>query len=150
MYRKNLEFFHSKQYLMIWDSLRQTAEPYIALFDSGADENFIIRSVAHERGLTIYPLPDKGKIVRLPGGLQVNASEYVQPDWRLLIGRQRHSKFPFIILEELPGGLQLLVGERATNELGIHRLADTNLLTAHLEDGAGALCPVPLSACIDH
>ena len=124
---------------MIWDRLLQNAEPYFALFDSGSSDNFILRSIAHERDLIIYPLPDKGKTVKLPGGLEIHAKEFVLPDWKILIkGRNRHSKFSFLVLEELPNGLQLVVGERASNELGIHRTYnDPSLLVAHLDDEAG-------------
>ena len=82
--------------------------------------------------------------------MTIHASEYVQPDWRFLIGRKRHSKFPFIVLEQLPNGLDLVVGEHALNELDIYHLYDKEALTAQVEDGAGLLCPISPNACIDH
>ena len=142
VYRKHLDIFATKQHVLIWDRSQQNAEPYLALFDSGSADNFIIRSVAHERDLTVYPLPDKGQTYKLLGGSTIHASEYVQPDWRFLIGRKRHRKFPFIVLEQLPNGLDLVVGEHALNELNIHRLCDKSALVAQLEGGAGLLCPI--------
>ena len=117
----------------------QTAEPYLALFDSGAKDNFILRSVALERRLDIYPLPGKGITVKLPGGKEIQASEYVRPDWSiLLIGRNRHRKFLFIVLDQLPNNLEIVIGVYASRELGIgHFYTDPSLLVIHVDEGAG-------------
>ena len=134
---RHLDKIEYQQWIRIWPHPPQTKD-YLALFDTGAQINLIRRSVVHDLGLPIYE-DSVPEVVETVQGIEVPINDYVQPKWQLHIGRQKHQRFRFFVVDELPDGLDVLVGNDVMNDIGISLRANKRALPLFPKGGKGSL-----------
>ncbi len=114
--------------MKVWHSSGRYDRVYLALIDTGADENFIRRSVVEELELDISPIaPTTFKV--LHGTFEV--SERVQPKWQFRKGSKQHVDFPFFVVTEIPNDTHMVLGNIIRKEMRIDFQVPKSALVAH-------------------
>ena len=103
--------------MKVWHSSDEYYQTYIAVIDTGSNESFISRAIVEQLHLDTSRT-EPASFTPL-GGLDLRVSERVQPSWQFDIGSRRHHQFPFFVVPELPGDIDMLLGNIPRQELGI-------------------------------
>lgn len=128
--------FQHEQYVRIWHQSGQYVKKFnIMLTDTGANENFIRRSIVEELELKTTRITPTTIVTLNEHNFTV--SERVQPMWQFQKGSWRHQEFPFWVLAEIPGDRDMVLGNIARKELKIE-LRISGSFTAQ-EDYGGLL-----------
>ena len=123
-----------EEYVRVWHRNREHCREFrMALIDTGSHENFIRRSLVEERELEIRRVPP----VRLtPFGPPFEVSEAVRPTWQFYGDPKLHQDYDFLVVPEIPGDRDMLLGNIARGELGITLQRSWPALPVH-EDHEG-------------
>ena len=104
----------------------------VMILDSGTYDNFILRSTVEELELEVRPRATTR--IKGLGGRIVEASEFVKPKWQFGEGSIRHQEVDFLIVPEIPGGFDMVLGSIACGYLGLYfRLDPGYALVAHAD-----------------
>ena len=135
----------SNQPIKIWDS-QGSKDKYSAKFDSGSSGDFITLSCVKKAGLEIYPIPNPENPYKMFNDHSLPVSGYAQPVWQFWISKEkkRRRDVRFFIVDELPDELDIVVGEKSMNQMGVYLRASTGALVAHRNYGKGSLYPFAL------
>ena len=117
----------------------------LMLIDTGAIENYIRRSVVDELGLAIEP----GCPIVSTGlnGYKFTSRGHVEPEWRFSDPPipKEHPRFQFHIVDEIPGGFDILLGRVSAQLMGIHLCIDESGVCVAHQDPEGSFCPLSSS-----
>lgn len=128
------------QEIRIWPRSAKDPRDYFALFDTGAQINLIIRSIVNDLDLPIYKDDNGPELVEVVEGMKFLVNNYVQPKWQLHIGQTSHREFPFFVVDQLPHGLDVVLGYHVMNDIGISLHANKMALPLFLKSGKGSSC----------
>ncbi|KAL9118576.1 MAG: hypothetical protein Q9187_004879 [Circinaria calcarea] len=104
--------------VFMWNVNRRKEVPYSALFDTGSNQyNFMVRNDALELG---YDIMSSSEEIRLkgPNNQETWINEYAIPHFNVPDGRTGLwiKKSRFYLVDELPGGVQILLGHKFIKE----------------------------------
>ncbi|KAL8827197.1 MAG: hypothetical protein Q9191_003331 [Dirinaria sp. TL-2023a] len=123
------------QEILIWPLSDKNPRNYLALFDTGAQINLIIRSIVNDLDLPIYKDYTGPEVVEVVEGMNFLVNNYVQPKWQLHIGQTSHREFPFFVVDQLPHSLGVVLGYHVMNDIGISLHASKMALPLFLKSG---------------
>ena len=129
------EIFESHQYLHIQGSSGRNDES-LALFDSGTKVNFIISSAVKKHGLETHPLPNGRETFSGITKSRVYVDKQVTFLWQLVRGK-KWRQATFRVVDWLPDGLRVVVGETTSKKEGFCIRVQQSSLVAVLEKTEG-------------
>ena len=107
------------QNVVIWHCDGQSMPRTVTcLFDSGASDNLICRSIVTELDHEVTQC--RTKIIIGIGGQAVEVSELVRPKWQFEQGLELHEEITFFVVPEIPGGFDMLLSGVTLEYLGLH------------------------------
>ena len=137
------EIFGAHQTVLIRDGSHNEKDgPVLTLFDSGSDENLIVRTVVDQLRLRAQVIPPNETSIHSFNRQEFRATHFVTPNWRLKQGQKRHDKYRFIVVESLPADLEMVVGYTTYSEMGISFRAQKKNLVAFLTGKKGSLSTI--------
>ena len=127
------------QLVRVWSRNGRNYKTCIVLIDTGADENFIRRSVVRELDIVIQKSPILLGLETL-GSHKFKVGEYVRPTWQFEDERKQHQNDSFSILTEMPDDIDMVLGRLASQDLDIQLFKPRRALVAY-EDWQGSFYP---------
>lgn len=111
-------------------------EPEPAIIDTGCPESLITSSVVKKHDLETHPLPNSRWILEHVNKLESYIDRYVDLGWKLTQGNKwRRGKFR--VVNDLPGGLHVLIGSTASEKEDIRLRARISCLVAFRKKNEG-------------
>lgn len=133
------EAVKSEQLVKVWSRNGEYCKTYLAIIDTGSDENLILHSRSKE--LDLATAGESPMTLKILGGHHCKVSELVQPTWKFCEGSLRHQEFRFFVVPEIASGIDMVLGKIAMEELGIHLCNHGNALIAQ-GDWKGSFYPL--------
>ena len=107
------------------------------LIDTGCDYNFITQSLVKELGLDVLRLTTPISLRGFANSV-FHVDQVVLPEWRFSEGSAMHQEFTFYMVPNIPRGIDIVVGNKARNDMKIHLCMVDGALVA-MEDLEGSL-----------